>query len=158
MVEVNGRLLSLMLVMSAAVGCGGSEAARKAAETAAADSAAAAKPELPPGEMRVTMVMIGKKLGDKNLVIEPTFQFAPADTVFLSVGTEGTPASAKLGTKWVSQKGVVVDSSEQEIHPKGPENTAFKVAPPKGWAVGVYKVTVFADGDSVDAKTFAVKK
>jgi hypothetical protein len=160
MLEANGRLLSVMLVLSGLVGCGGGEAARArtADSVAAAESAAAAKPAIPPGEMRVSMIMIGKKLGPNNLIIEPTFQFAPADTVFLSVGTEGTPASAKIGTKWVSQKGEVLDSSEQEIHPKGPENTAFKVARPKGWAVGVYKVTIFTDGDSVDTKTFQVRK
>jgi len=160
MLAVNGRWLSLTLVMAALVGCGEGEAARAkaAADSAAAESAATAKPVLAPGEMRVTMVMIGKKMGPNNLIIEPTFQFAPSDTVFLSVGTEGTPASAKIGTKWVSQKGEVLDSSEQEIHPKGPENTAFKVAPPKGWTQGVYKVTIFTDGDSVDTKTFQVRK
>jgi hypothetical protein len=161
MVEVNGRLLLLTLATSTLVGCGETAAsrARAAADSAAAaESAAAAKPALAPGKMRVTVVMIGKRIGANNLIIEPTFQFAPSDTVYLSVGTEGTPETAKLSTKWVSQKGEVVDSSAQEIHPKGPENTAFKVARPKGWAVGVYKVTIFADGDSVDAKTFAVKK
>jgi hypothetical protein len=160
MVEVKGRLL-IMLTMSAVVGCGGGEAARaRAADSVAAaeSAAAAAKPPVPPGKMRVTVVMMGKKIGANNFITEPTFQFAPSDTVYLSVGTEGTPESAKLSTKWVSQKGEVVDSSAQEIHPKGPENTAFRVAPKKGWTQGVFKVTVFADGDSVDTKTFAVRK
>jgi hypothetical protein len=148
-----------VLGLAAVAGCGGSGASRsQGSETAAADSAAAAKPAPPPDQLRVTVVMIGKKLGANNFMIEPTFQFAPSDTVFLSVGTEGTPASATLSTKWVSQKGEILDSSSQTIQPKGAENTAFRVARPKGWPVGVYKVTIFANGDSVDTKTFAVKK
>jgi hypothetical protein len=159
MVQVTGRLLPLALAVSAVVGCTGKDQSRpQGAETAAADSAADTTPALPPGQLRVTNVMIGKRIGARNLITEPTFQFAPGDTVYLSVGTEGTPASATLSTKWVSQKGEVLDSSSQTINPKGPENTAFQVSRPKGWAVGVYKVEVFANGDSVDAKTFAVRK
>lgn len=153
------KTLMAALGLAAMVGCGGSEAARsQGAETAAADSAAAAKPAPPPDKLRVTVVMIGKKIGAGNFITEPTFQFAPSDTVYLSVGTEGTPASATLSTKWVSQKGEILDSSAQTIQPKGAENTAFRVGRPKGWPVGVYKVTIFADGDSVDTKTFAVRK
>jgi hypothetical protein len=159
MVQVTGRLLPLALAVSAVVGCtGGDGSRRQGAETGVADSAADTTPAFPADKLRVTNVMIGKRVGARNLITEPTFQFAPGDTVYLSVGTEGVPASATLSTKWVSQKGEVLDSSSKTINPKGAENTVFQVSRPKGWAVGVYKVEVFADGDSVDAKTFAIRK
>jgi hypothetical protein len=52
----------------------------------------------------------------------------------------------------------VVDSTSQTIKPKGHATAAFRNAPDKGWKPGTYRVTLYADGDSVDAKTFAVQK
>ena len=63
-----------------------------------------------------------------------------------------------ITAKWRFQTGQVVDSSTQTIRPSGPENTEFHISNPKGWPVGTYNVTIYADGDSVDSKNFAVKK
>ena len=129
-------------------------AAVDSANAATRDSAAAANAE----ELKVQAVMIGRKLGANNLIIEPTFQFAPGDTVYLSVATTGSPDSAALSAVVVGQKGKVVDSTAQTIRPKGRTTTAFHAAPVKGWDPGVYRVTLYNNGDSVDAKNFAVKK
>ena len=129
-------------------------AALDSANAATRDSAAAANAK----ELKVQAVMIGRKLGANNLIIEPTFQFAPGDTVYLSVATTGSPDSAALSAVVVGQKGKVVDSTAQTIRPKGRTTTAFHAAPAKGWDPGGYRVTLDNNGDSVDAKNFAVKK
>ena len=98
------------------------------------------------------------RIGENKMVTEPTFQFAPKDTVYLSVSTEGARESAELRAVWRFQTGQTVDSSSQTISPQGDENTEFHVSNPKGWPVGTYNVTVYANGDSVDSKNFAVKK
>jgi hypothetical protein len=102
--------------------------------------------------------MIGKRISDAKLITEPTFQFAPTDTVYVSISTTGKADSAALRAVWRFQTGQTVDSSTQVIRPSGPENTEFHISRPKGWPVGTYNVTVYADGDSVDSKNFAVKK
>jgi hypothetical protein len=121
----------------------------------AADTAAASPA---PKEFKVTNVMIGKHVGEGDRITEPAFQFAPADTVYLSVATEGTKPEAKLSTKWFFQTGKMVDSASRTIQPKGAQQAELHVAPAKGWAVGNYVVKVYADGDSVETKTFAVRK
>jgi len=135
---------------------------RSETETAALDSAAAvardSAAEANAKELKVQAVMIGRRIGANNLVTEPTFQFAPSDTVYLSVATLGSPDSAALAAVWVAQTGKTVDSTSETIRPKGHANTALRAAPAKGWGPGVYRVTIYSDGDSVDAKTFAVKK
>jgi len=141
----------------AASACGGGAADRSGTETGAADSAAAG-PAPVSNELDIASVMIGKRIGENNLIIEPTFQFAPGDTVYVSVGTTGAPDNATLTAVWHFQSGKVVDSTSRTIRPEGPVNTEFHVANPKGWPVGTYKVTIYADGDSVDARTFAVKQ
>jgi len=112
-----------------------------------------------PGKLKVSNVMIGRGLGPDKRISEPTLRFAPTDTVFVSVATEGKPASATLTAKWTFPTGKVKDSVSQTIQPKGADHTELHAAPPKGgWPVGSFLVTLYADGDSVDAKTIAVDK
>ena len=110
-----------------------------------------------PGKLKVSNVMIGRGLGPDNRISEPTLRFAPTDTVFVSVATEGKPATATLTAKWTFPTGKVKDSVSQTIQPKGVDHTELHAAPPKGgWPVGSFLVRVYADSDSVDAKTIAV--
>ncbi len=147
------------VALVAAVACKGRDAARPDAgtETGATGAAPAADTAVSK-ELKVSGVMIGKRIGENKLITEPTFQFAPADTIYVSVSTEGVPESADLSAKWLFQTGQVVDSSTQSIKPQGKDNTEFHISNPKGWPVGTYNVTIFANGDSVDSKNFAVKK
>jgi hypothetical protein len=146
------------VALLAAVACKGRDAAPDTSAESGATAAAPAADTAVSKELKVAGVMIGKRLGDNKLITEPTFQFAPADTVYVSVSTEGAPASADLTAVWRFQTGQTVDSSSQTISPQGNENTEFHIVNPKGWPVGTYNVTIYADGDSVDSKNFAVKK
>jgi hypothetical protein len=146
----------LVATLVAAAACEG-RGGRSETETGAIDTTTAAAPAAPE-EFKVANVMIGKRIGANNLITEPTFQFAPADTVYVSVGTTGKSDSTTLAAVWHYQDGKMVDSSAKTIHPGGPENNEFHVAARKGWKPGTYKVTIFSNGDSVDAKAFAVKK
>jgi len=147
------------VALLAAVACKGRDAAPPdaGAETGATGAAPAADTAVSK-ELTVAGVMIGKRLGENKLITEPTFEFAPTDTIYVSVSTEGMPESADLSAKWLFQTGQVVDSSTQTIKPQGKENTEFHISNPKGWPVGTYNVTIYANGDSVDSKNFAVKK
>lgn len=147
------------VALLAAVACKGRDAAPPdaGAETGATGAVPAADTAVSK-ELTVAGVMIGKRVGENKLITEPTFEFAPADTIYVSVSTEGMPESADLSAKWLFQTGQVVDSSTQTIKPQGKENTEFHISNPKGWPVGTYNVTIYANGDSVDSKNFAVKK
>jgi hypothetical protein len=159
------RVLPVLTLATALLGgCSGRSHSRPAEgiETGAADSAAAARDSIAgasePHILKVSNVMIGKRIGEGNRVAEPTFQFAPSDTVYLSVSTEGPPESTQLSAKWLSQKGKEIDSTAMTLEPKGSQITEFHVAPAKGWPEGVYLVTIYGNGDSMAAKTFQVKK
>jgi hypothetical protein len=153
---------SLALLVSAwVIGCqGGTSASRQASETALRDSAVAdsARAAEKSKTLKVTNVMIGKRIGEGGRVTEPTFQFDPVDTVYVSIGSVGSPDTAAFAARWTNQKGEVVDSSKKTIQPKGRENTELHATRAKGWTPGAYRVTIYFDGDSVDSKTFAVRK
>ncbi len=149
--------IMLAAAVVVAAGCGGrddAESGAAGAGSAGGTATTAAAPE----EFKVANVMIGKRIGANNLITEPTFQFVPTDTIYVSIGTTGKSDSATISAVWHFQTGQTVDSSMQAISPDGPENTEFHVSRPKGWPMGTYNVIIYADGDSVDGKTFAVKK
>jgi hypothetical protein len=150
------------VLIATMAGCtGGESETDQAAAAAARDSAAkadSARAEETAKELKITNVMIGKRIGEGGRVTEPTFQFEPADTVYVSIGTVGSPDSAAFQVRFTNQKGQVVDSSRKTVQPKGRENTELHAFKAKGWAPGAYRITIYADGDSVDAKTFAVRK
>jgi hypothetical protein len=144
-----------LLVAVLANGCGPSGDSRPAgAETGAVDStpqpAASA-------EHRISNMMIGRRIGPGNRITEPTFEFAPQDTVYVSVAMSGTGGADRLTAAWRSQSGEVVQQSSEPIAPPG-GNTAFHFSQPKGLKPGTYKVIVFLGGDSVETRVFAVKK
>ncbi|HKT61681.1 MAG TPA: hypothetical protein VJQ46_16610 [Gemmatimonadales bacterium] len=133
----------------------GTESATVDTAARAADSAAHAARS---GPQRLGIVMIGKRLGAENRIAEPTFQFAPQDTVYVSVGVLGAPAAGKLSARWLAQTGKTLDSTATPIAAGDTTNKEFHLAPAKGWKPGTYLVTVYLNGDSADAKTFAVRK
>jgi len=154
--------VGLTVLIASLAGCsGGDKSTAGKAAAAARDSAAKAdslRAEESSKTLKITNVMIGKRLGSGDRVAEPTFQFDPPDTVYVSIGTVGSPDSARFEAHWTNQKGERVDSAATTIKPKGRGNTALRAARAKGWAPGAYRITVYSNGDSVDSKTFAVRK
>ena len=145
----------LAVIATLAGGCSGSEESRSAAGMT--DSAAVAASAGSPTELHVSNVMIGRQIGPGNRITEPTFQFAPQDTVYVSVTTEGAGEGAILTAAWRSQSGEILQKSSEPVPPAG-ENTEFRLSQPKGFKPGTYKVIVFLDNDSVETRVFAVKK
>jgi hypothetical protein len=148
----------LAVVAALGCACGRSEEARHAgAELAATDSAAAVGSATGAAAQRVSSVMIGRRVGPGGRITEPTFQFAPQDTVHVSVATEGTRGAGTLTAAWRSQSGEILQQTSAPVQPSG-ENAAFHLSRPKGLKPGNYKVVVFLDTDSVDTKVFVVQK
>ena len=150
------RALAAAAVLGLAA-CGGGDGGRQAEGTETGAVGAPADTAVSK-DLEIAAVMIGKRIGANNLITEPTFQFAPGDTVYISVSTTGVPDSATIAAKWRFQTGEVLDSSSKTIEPEGEDVTEFHITSPKPWRVGTYNVIVYADGDSVDSKNFAVKK
>ena len=134
--------LLLMLVMVAAA-CRGD----KPADTTATTSTV----------VRVTDVTLGRAIGGDKAVTDKTDDFKPNDTIYASVATEGTAASASLRARWTYGDGQVVDESTRTIAPGGRAMTEFHIAKPDGWPLGNYQVEIFLDGRSAETKKFEVK-
>ena len=131
-------VVALFLVTAA---CGGSREAGAPATTA----------------VRVTEVELGRSLGGDKAITDRTDTFRPNDTIYASVATDGSAASATLRARWTFEDGQVVDESTRTIAPNSRERTEFHISKPNAWPAGKYKLEVFLDNQSVETKDFKVE-
>jgi hypothetical protein len=135
------------------VGCQRSEAPAPAP----APPAPVAAPAPPSAPFRVSAIELGKSLGADKRVTAPSSSFAPSDTIYASVATEGASQSVTLVTRWTYQDGQLVKEETQTIAPTGPAVTEFHIEKPDGWPAGNYQVEVIANGASAGKRAFQVQ-
>jgi hypothetical protein len=135
-------------------------ACKKPAPPPQDESAAAPAPAPPaaPKEFSVSGIEVGKGLSADKRVTTPATTFAPSDTIYASVATDGAAPSKVITAKWTFQSGQTVKETSDTIAPTGPAATEFHIAKKSGWPVGKYKVEILVDGSSAGSKDFEVKK
>jgi hypothetical protein len=135
-------------------------AACKKAETAAPPPAVEATvppAAAPAASVRVTDLQLGKSLGPDKKVQSPTETFAPKDTIFAAVITDGSGPAVSIGAKWTFQDGQTVKEDSRSITPNGSAVTEFSIQKPGGWPKGSYKVDITLNGQPASSKSFRVE-
>jgi hypothetical protein len=163
----SSRFRSLTAAVAAALTIAFGAVACKKTETTTTTSAAPAPATSPASTLetaappasavRITEVQTGKSVGADKKVQAPTDTFAPGDTIFASVSTEGSAPSAILRTRWAYQDGQTVKEDSRSITPTGPAATEFSIQKPGGWPKGSYSVEVSVDGGAPTTKSFKVQ-
>jgi hypothetical protein len=157
---LGGALAASLLVLSF-----GALAACKKKETtttttpapAPYEPAPAPAPAPVPAGVEFRDAKLGKAVGADKMVTQAADTFAPKDTVYASVTTAGTAASAAIRALWTFQDGQVVSDDTQTITAGGADTTEFHISKPDGFPAGSYKVELFIDGRSVATRNFTVK-
>jgi len=108
--------------------------------------------------VRVSRVDMGRSLTAARTIDDTTDSFKPNDTIYASILTQGTAATATLKARWTYQDGQVVNDSTQTIAPTGDARTEFHVSKPDGWPTGKYKLDVFLNGSSAATRDFVVER
>jgi hypothetical protein len=108
--------------------------------------------------VKVTDVDLGRALDADKKISDKTDTFKPADTIYVSVATEGSSPGAALVAHWTYKDGQLVKHEETRIAPTGKAVTEFHIVKPSGWPVGDYKVEVLLDGAPAGSKSFKVAK
>jgi hypothetical protein len=114
-------------------------------------SAAATQP------FHVSNIELGSAIGgDKRVSLAKT-TFAPTDTIYASVATDGTSPNVDLVARWTyGDEGQLVKEDRLAIAPTGPATNEFHISKPDGWPAGKYKVEITANGAPVGSKEFEV--
>ena len=108
--------------------------------------------------VRVSHIDMGRSLTAAKTINDNTASFKPNDTIYASIATEGTAATATLKVRWTYQDGQVVDESTQTITPTGDARTEFHISKPDGWPTGKYKLDVILNGSSAATRDFEVER
>jgi hypothetical protein len=133
--------LTALLVTSAACGRGDGDARTDAAVAG----------------VEVTEVRLGRSVGADQRVASEMSQFATTDSIYASVGTQGSANNATLAARWTYQDGQVVDERRETISPTGPANTVFHIHNPGGWPTGRYQVEIRINDRAVETREFTVR-
>ena len=142
------RFATILLFTCFAIACSRTETTRTETAQPAASPAQ--------GSVRVADIAIGRSINADKTVMDKADTFAPADTIYVSIKTDGAAQGAKLQTRWSFNDKVVEESSEM-ISPTGPAVTEFHLSKPDGWPVGNYKIEVLLNGAPAGSKSFEVK-
>jgi hypothetical protein len=108
--------------------------------------------------VRVSHIDLGRSLTADKAINDKTDSFKPNDTIYASIVTEGSAATATLKARWTYQDGQAVNESTQTIAPTGEARTEFHVSKTDGWPAGKYKLEVFLNGSSAATKDFEVER
>ena len=108
--------------------------------------------------VRVSHIDMGRSLTADKTINDKTDSFKPNDTIYASIVTEGSAATAALKARWTYHDGQVVNESTQTIAPTGDARTEFHISKPDGWPTGKYKLEVFLNGSSAGTKDVEVER
>ncbi len=145
-----------VLLLAAACGRSDEPPTTTAAPPAAPPPVAAPAPTAPQ-PFRVASIDLGSAIAaDKRIAIAAQ-AFAPTDTIYASVASEGAAPSVTLTARWTYEDGQLVNESSQTIAPTGPAVTEFHIAKPSGWPAGRYKIEVASDGRPIGTREFEVR-
>ena len=113
-----------------------------------------------PAAASVKQVTLAKALDADKKAVAPMDKFAPADTIYAVIETEGV-GKAALKAAWTFHKDgktAPVNETVQEVMLTGPAQNEFHINKPGGWPVGDYQVEISLDGKSANIQKFTVAK
>lgn len=143
------RFAALLALSLSIAACKGKEA--EVAAPAPTPPVAAVRP------FQVTALELGTALDAGKKIAMPSLVFAPADTIYAVVASDGASPSVTLAAKWTYEDGQVVNESTQTIAPTGLAATEFHIAKPDGWPLGKYKIEISVNGALGGSKEFEVR-
>jgi len=118
----------------------------------------AVAPETAAGAANITVteVTLGTEVGLDKKVRAPKEVFAPEDTIYASVVTEGRSSDTLLAARWL-QGETVLQEIAQAIAPDGTATSEFHISKPGGFARGTYDVEILVEGRPVQKRRFTVQ-
>jgi hypothetical protein len=128
-------------------------------DTAAYDTAAPASAMVTTdsSSFDVGDIDMGRHIGTDNKISDKTDDFAPTDTIYASIHTEGGSAPVQLMARWTFQDSTVVGEETKTVQGGVDTHTPFHLVKAGGLTKGKYTVRILADGKEVKTKEVTVK-
>ena len=108
----------------ALLACGREEASAPVAPP----PAAAPPPVSAPAPHGIGAITLGTQIGADKRVVVPAESFAPNDTIYASIATEGQAQGTVVAARWSYEDGQTVAESSETVASGGPTVVEFHVA------------------------------
>jgi len=122
--------------------------------------AATAATVKPGAELSIASVDLGTEVGADNRITTALETFKPGDTIIAAIALNNTgaaPAEGNVEVRWTGADGQPFnEESQAKAWPAGAQYVVFRVADPKGFKLGSYKVEVSLNGSVVQRREFTV--
>jgi hypothetical protein len=106
----------------------------------------------------VDNIEIGKAVDANKKITNETDDFAPTDTIYASIKTDGAAANSNVVARWTyGESGQLVKEDRYTVPAGGVAWTEFHISKPGGFPKGQYTVSFLINGDDKGKKTFQVK-
>ena len=148
-------LARLSFLVAALLACGSSEAPAPAPAAPATPPVSAPAPAAP--ALQVGAIELGRAVAADGRVTAPASTFAPTDTIYVSVLTEGQTPGATLTARWTYEDGQLVSEGRETLATAGKSTTEFHIAKPDGWPAGRYRVEIALNGRAAGSRDFEVR-
>lgn len=145
------RWLVLGLALSL-VACG-----QEATPPPAATAPGTPPPVSAPTPFGIGSIQLGSQIGADKRVLTAAESFAPSDTIYASIATQGAAQRVVLAARWSYEDGQTVAESSETVASAGPTVVEFHVAKPDGLPAGRYRVDVTANGAPAGTREFEVR-
>ena len=106
------------------------------------------------GPLKATKLQLGRAINSDKSVGTPASRFAPEQTVYVAILTEGA-GSGELSAKWTFN-GRVIREEKKSVSYTSDAATEFHVSYAGGFPLGDYKVEVFVDGRPFETRNFRI--
>jgi hypothetical protein len=158
------RPLVFALLASASLAACNKAPAPPAPPAPPAAPAAVAPPAAPAeakkaGELHISSVDLGTELGADGRIVTAKDNFASTDTVIVAVtasNSGSTPVNAQVTARWIDPQGGVFNEESRAQDFSGSQTVNFRVADPKGFKPGNYKLEVALNGSTVETRPFSI--
>lgn len=108
----------------------------------------------PSGPLKVTAVQLGRSLNTDHSVGAHTTRFAPEDTIYVAVLTDG-PGKATIVARWL-YAGRLVSEDPKDVSYTREAATEFHIQNSAGFPKGDYEVEILVNGERWGARPFKV--
>jgi hypothetical protein len=129
------------------------------APAALAPGAAPAAEAKKGGELMISSADLGTELGADGRIVTAKENFSPTDTVIVAVTTHdtgSTPINAQVTARWFDGDGGVVNEESRAQDFSGTQTVNFRIAEPKGFKPGNYKLEIALNGSTVQTREFSI--
>jgi len=157
--------VALLLSLSLAA-CNKAPPAAPAAPAAPAEPVAPAEPATaapeavkPGAALSINGVDLGTAVGDDGRIVTALESFSPTDTIIVAItvtNAGATPVNGTVTARWLDSEGVAFNEESRQQDYAGAQTVNFRVANPKGFKSGNYKLEVALNGSTVQTREFAV--